>query len=84
MTKINEVTCNFNESVNEIMELVRSKIDLNAIEMMSSEDFELMKAALKLVDVSTELTVTYGRTLSSIENKLDLILESLETKKIES
>lgn len=84
MTRIDEVTYNFNESVNEIMELMRSKIDWSVIETMSSDDFELMKAALKLVDVSTELTVTYGRTLLSIENQLDLILASMETKEIES
>lgn len=71
-------------TTDEFMGKFQQIVTMDSLKMMSSEDFEMMKLFLRLMDESKEVLRTEAKTLDSIEIKLDRLLSAkYEVKKIE-
>lgn len=80
MSKMNEVTNNYLESINEMTNLIKNEINADKIMNMSAEEFRFMKSAITLINSVNELMETYGEYFDSIDRKLDNVLVLLSKK----
>lgn len=84
MSKIERVTNEYINSVNEIMETAKGNLNDDILMNMSVEDFKLMKSCYRLIETTNELAVAYSETLTDISNKLDKLNDMLLNRLKES
>lgn len=64
------------ENIDKMMEIVERKIDLNSLKCMDSDEFELTKLCLEMIDEAKDLAVEQAKVMDEINQKLDRLLES--------
>ena len=74
-----EATKKLVKEANELKELCLDQMfDMDMVETMSGEEFELFKKMYKLVDDSMNLALEQARLFDEMDNKLDKIMKKLE------
>lgn len=66
------------EEMKELMTEYYREICAETILEMDSEEFNLVKRAIKLMNSSTELVLEQARILDGIDGKLDRLLNKME------
>jgi hypothetical protein len=75
-----KTTTNLIEGIHELEDLMMKEIGTDIIEDMDSDQFVLLKKAFELMKTSEELMLKQAETFESMNNKLDRLLEKMETE----
>lgn len=68
----------FNEAVDELMELVKSKLIAESFEEMDADEFKAMQLCFKLVNSSKNILTENAKIMDEQNRKLDLLFERSE------
>jgi uncharacterized protein (DUF885 family) len=75
MTNITNLTERVTNDIEAITEVIMEQIGTKAIRDMTAEEFKLLKGICNLIDSSTALLKEYGKTIESIDKKIDALIE---------
>lgn len=74
-----EAANNLVKEANELKEMIMDQMfDLDTVETMTGEEFEMFKKMYKLVDDSMKLVLEQNKLFDEMDNKLDKIVKKLE------
>lgn len=62
--------------IDEMMTIAKRDMDFDSLKDMNGNEFELMKAAYRMIDEAKDLAVEQAKVLDEINQKLDRLLEA--------
>lgn len=71
-----ETTRKLIDEVEELKNYYMKMVDLDELKNVSEDSFSIMQSSMKLLDLSEDVLMKQAETLTTINNKLNILLEN--------